>query len=166
MEQWFIDIRQQETWDPVSSEKANKWMNHMITWREFPCSVQGCVCVCRGEGLKNSLVVSLNLEDTVKSLWQSQQLVLRTGRVLWRRELHTEKKLWRSTEGSLQVFNQVPIRIHMWWNCLRPEKGHWKGSGGAIIRDRNSSSPDQLKWKNLLVHEALNRELRKVLPWY
>ena len=45
MEQWFIDIRQQETWDPVSSEKANKWMNHMITWREFPCSVQGCVCV-------------------------------------------------------------------------------------------------------------------------
>ena len=71
------------------------------------------MCVCRGEGLKNSLVVSLNLEDTVKSLWQSQQLVLRTGRVLWRRELHTEKKLWRSTEGSLQVFNQVPIRIHM-----------------------------------------------------
>ena len=27
-----------------------------------------------GGGLKNSQVVSLNLEDTVKSLWQSQQL--------------------------------------------------------------------------------------------
>jgi len=56
--------------------RESKQMNEPYDYLEriSMFSARMCVCVCRGEGLKNSLVVSMNLEDTVKSLWQSQQL--------------------------------------------------------------------------------------------
>lgn len=98
-------MRQQETWDHVSSEKGN--MNKPYNYLE---RISMCSARMWQGGLKRTLVVSLSLEDTVKSLWRSQQLEFAGQvRVLWKRELRTERKLWRPTDGSLQVFNQVLI---------------------------------------------------------
>lgn len=58
-----------------------------------------------GEGviLKKSVVVSLSLQDIDKSVWRLQKLEFTgQGRALWKRQLHRERKLWRSAEGSLQ----------------------------------------------------------------
>lgn len=157
MEQWFLDIRQEDTRDHYPWEKVNKWVNYMTAWREFPGVVWGM------GGPQKEPGGLLEFRRHSKSLWRSQQLEFsEQGRVLCRRKLHRERKLWRSTEGSFKsstkYWSAKVCEETAWGQEKSTEKDQEEQSSEAVVHHYTSLSGK--------TYEAPTRELRRVLPQY
>lgn len=86
----------------------------------------------------------------------------------WRGENCTEEQLWESAEDPRRVFHWAPIGIHVWRKELRLGNNNSRGLERTIPSVCTGLRTELVllfRLENILIHWALSRVLRRILPW-